>query len=159
MYNSWKLFKTENTYNTEVYSMCGEVISKEEFNEYLFKNGEIQKIDKNLILEVLSDGCAASEYMNLSLNELRKINNFNEIINGIENNENIPYPIFEKLSNGELTCLDGRHRLLICLKMDIIPSVIVVDLIPANNDKKELITEFRKKIISMRLIFKYDINK
>lgn len=145
MYNNWKLFKTDKTYHSELISVCGEVISESEFKEYLENYGEIQKIDKSIILETLSDGCAASEYIDLNLYNLKKIDTFNEIINGIKNNEALPYPIFERFPNGNLICLDGRHRLLICLKMKIIPSVIVIDMIPANNDKKELINEFRTK--------------
>ena len=147
MYNNWKLFKTKNTYHTELISMCGEVITEYQFQDYLEKYGQIQKIDKGLILETLSDGCAASEYIDLSLEELRKIENLNEIINGIENEEDIPFPIFEKFPNGNLVCLDGRHRLLICLKMNILPSVVVIDMIPSNEDDKSIIKEFKKKFL------------
>jgi len=127
--------------------MCGEVITEYQFQDYLEKYGQIQKIDKGLILETLSDGCAASEYIDLSLEELRKIENLNEIINGIENEEDIPFPIFEKFPNGNLVCLDGRHRLLICLKMNILPSVVVIDMIPSNEDDKSIIKEFKKKFL------------
>lgn len=146
MYNNWKLFKTKNTYHSELVSMCGEVISESEFQEYLENYGEVQIIDKSIILEILSDGCAAGEYLNLGLSELRKISYLNEIILGIENNEQIPYPIFESY-RGDISCLDGRHRLLICLKMNIIPSILVVDMIPANEDPKDKIDSFRKNYI------------
>lgn len=147
MYNNWKLFKTKNTYHTELISMCGDVINESQFQDYLEKYGQIHKIDKSLILETLSDGCAASEYIDLSLDELRKIENLNEIINGVENEEEIPFPIFEKFPNGNLVCLDGRHRLLICLKMNIIPSVVVIDMIPSNEDDKSIIKEFKNKFL------------
>ena len=146
-YNSWKLFKTDNTYYSELVSVCGEIISESEFKEYLEKYGEIQKIDKSIILETLSDGCAASEYIDLNLSTLKKIDNFNEIINGIKNNEMLPYPIFERFPNGNLICLDGRHRLLSCLKMKITPYVVVIDMIPSNEDSQDKIDCFRKKYI------------
>ena len=144
MYNQWKIFKLDNTYHSELVSMCGEVVSEKEFKSYVEDHSEIQKIDKSLIIETLSDGCVASEYMHLEIDELRKINYLNEIIYGIENEESIPYPIFEKYDN-KLVCLDGRHRLLICLKMNIIPSVAVIEMIPSNDDPKPKINKFRQK--------------
>lgn len=145
MYKNWKLFKTDFTYHTEIISMCGEVISQDEFKYYLETYGEIEQIDKSQILEVLSDGCSAGEYLNMSLEELKKDPHLNEIIEGIQNNESIPYPIFERLKDGKLVCMDGRHRLLIAMKINIVPSALVVNIIPANNDNEKEIKKFRSK--------------
>lgn len=146
MYNNWKLFKTNNTYHSELVSMCGEVISESEFLYYLENYGEVQTLDKSSILNILSDGCVAGEYLEHSIHEMKKIDHLNEIIQGIENNQEIPFPIFESYK-GDISCLDGRHRLLICMKMNIDPKIMVIDLIPSNEDSEEKIIEFREKYL------------
>lgn len=146
-YSNWKMINVDNTYETEVGFMCGDVVSKEEFVDYIERHGDIRTIHKLDIMNALSDGYLAGDFLNVSLEDLKKDSRLNEIIMGFENDEPIPYPVFEITRSGELVCCDGRHRLLVAMKMNIISKIIAIPMIPSNDDSSNEISIFRKKYI------------